>query len=253
MRIDILTLFPEMFREVLGTSIIQRARERGVVDVRVHDLRRYTHDKRRTVDDRPYGGGPGMVLRPEPIFEAVDDLRPALSAPSRGRHRSAKAAGRDLVILLSLAGQPFTQATARELSGYDSLLLICGHYEGVDERVRALAQREISIGDYVLTGGELPAMVLVDALTRLQPGALGDEASTADESFSAGYLEYPQYTRPPAYRGLRVPEVLRCGDHGRVAAWRRRQARQRTAERRPDLLQTTARTRASRAQRTTKE
>ena len=244
MRVDVLTIFPEMFGEVLDTSIIKRARERGIVRIRVHDLRRFTHDRRRTVDDRPYGGGPGMVMRPEPIFEAVEAIRneqEAEAAPRRGRTQRRAAngratTGRRLVILLSPAGEPLTQAMAKQLSGYESLLLLCGHYEGVDERVRqALADREISIGDYVLTGGELPAMVIIDAVTRLLPGALGDEDSTSEESFSDGTLEYPQYTRPPVYRGLGVPDVLRSGNHAEVAAWRKREARARTSARRPEL------------------
>ena len=239
MRIDVLTIFPRMFDEVLDTSILQRAREAGIVDVAVHDLRRFTHDTRRTVDDRPYGGGPGMVMRPEPIFEAVEAI--AAGRPRRGarlqKPRAARTGGKPFVILLSPSGEPFTQQVAQALSAHEWLLLICGHYEGVDERVRqALVDREMSIGDYVLTGGELPAMVVIDAVTRLLPGALGHPDSTSDESFSDGRLEYPQYTRPPVYRGLAVPEVLRSGDHGQVARWRREQSRQRTAARRPDLM-----------------
>ncbi len=238
MRIDVLTIFPRMFDDVLDTSIIKRAREAGVVDIVMHDVRRFTHDRRRTVDDRPYGGGPGMVMRPEPIFEAVEAI--AAGRPRRGalvkKTRAARPGGKPLVILLSPSGEPFTQQVAQALSASDWLLLICGHYEGVDERVRqALVDREISIGDYVLTGGELPAMVVMDAVTRLLPGALGDPESSTDESFSRGWLEYPQYTRPPVYRGLAVPEILRSGNHGQVARWRRQMAHERTAARRPDL------------------
>src|SRR5512144_2798073 len=196
MKIDVLTLFPEMFAGPLDVSIVQRARENGLLDLRVHNLRDWTHDRHKTVDDRPFGGGPGMVLKPEPIFEAVE----------------------------SLAGQ-------------GHLVLLCASYEGVDERaVEALVDEELSIGDYVLTNGGLPAMVVIDAVTRLIPGVLGDEESALDESFSHGLLEYPHFTRPAEFRGRKVPEILVSGHHAEIEKWRAEQARQRTRQRRPDLL-----------------
>jgi len=223
MKIDILTLFPSMMSGPLDVSIVQRAREAGLLDLTIHDLRDYAHDRHRTVDDKPFGGGAGMVLKPEPLFEAVEAL----------------ADGATRVILMDPAGQPFDQAGARRLAGEAHLLLICGSYEGVDERVRdALVDEEVSIGDFVLTNGGLPAMMVVDAVTRLLPGALGHEESVLDESFSHGLLEYPQYTRPAEFRGMKVPEVLLSGNHAEIARWRADQARQRTAQRRPDLLNT---------------
>jgi tRNA (guanine37-N1)-methyltransferase len=224
MKIDVLTLFPGMFAGPLDESIVGRAREAGLLELHIHNLRRWTHDVHQTVDDRPFGGGPGMVLKPEPIFEAVEAL-----ADERTR-----------VILLTPAGRRFNQAIARELAGLEHVLLICGAYEGFDERIRlALADDELSIGDYVLTNGALPAMVIIDAVTRLLPGALGHEASAADESFSPGGpgLEYPQYTRPAEFRGMKVPPELLSGNHALIAQWRREQALKRTRERRPDLLQ----------------
>ncbi|MCB1127244.1 MAG: tRNA (guanosine(37)-N1)-methyltransferase TrmD [Verrucomicrobiae bacterium] len=221
MRIDVLTLFPGMFVGPLDESIIKRARESGRLDLEIHNLRDYTHDRHRTVDDRPFGGGPGMLLKPEPIFEAVEALR-------REGTRT---------VLLSRAGRVFTQPVARELAELPHLLLVCGRYEGVDERAReVLMDDEVSIGDYVLTNGALPAMVLIDAVTRLLPGVLGHEESAADESFSAGVLEGPHYTRPAEFRGMKVPEVLLSGNHAEIARWRADQARQRTVLRRPDLL-----------------
>jgi len=222
-KIDVLTLFPAMFAGPLDESIIKRAREAGLLDLRIHNLRDYAHDRHKTVDDRPFGGGPGMLLKPEPIFEAVEALR-------REQTR---------VILLSPAGRPFRQSIARELAGCDDLMLVTGHYEGFDERVREqLADDELSIGDYVLTNGALPAMVVVDAVTRLLPGVLGDDDSAKEESFSLGVpgLEYPQYTRPAEFRGMKVPEVLLSGNHAEIAKWRAEQARRQTRERRPDLL-----------------
>jgi tRNA (guanine37-N1)-methyltransferase len=220
LRIDLLTLFPEMFTGPVDVSIIQRARKSGLLDLRVHNLRDYTHDNYKTVDDRPFGGGPGMVLKPEPIFEAVEAL--------------ADDATR--VILMSPAGRPFDQAAARELARQERLLFICAAYEGVDERVRQeLADDELSIGDYILTNGSLAAMVVVDAVTRLLPGALGDDQSPVDESFSQGLLEYPHYTRPAEYRGWKVPPVLLSGNHAEIEKWRREQAALRTQTRRPDL------------------
>jgi len=221
MKIDVLTLFPAMFAGPLDESIIKRARQAGLLDLSVHNLRDYAHNRHKTVDDRPFGGGPGMLLKPEPIFEAVEKL-------ARERTR---------VILLSPAGRTFNQAIARELALQDDLLLVVGHYEGFDERVREhLADDELSIGDYVLTNGALPAMVIIDAVTRLLPGALGDEQSACEESFSHGLLEYPQYTRPAEFRQWKVPEVLLSGNHAEIAAWRAQQAKARTWERRPDLL-----------------
>ena len=221
MKIDVLTLFPGMFAGPLDESILKRAREAGLLDLRVHQLRDYAHDRHRTVDDRPFGGGPGMLLKPEPIFEAVEKLA------GQSTH----------VVLLSPAGRPFNQAIARELAGKAELLLISGHYEGFDERVRSrLAHDELSIGDYVLTNGSLPAMVIIDAVTRLLPGVLCDDESKQDESFSHGLLEYPQYTRPAEFRGMKVPDVLLSGNHAEIARWRSEQAQLRTTERRPDLL-----------------
>jgi tRNA (guanine37-N1)-methyltransferase len=221
MKVDVLTLFPAMFAGPLDESIIKRARDAGLLDLKIHNLRDYAHTRHKTVDDRPFGGGPGMLLKPEPIFEAVEQL-----AQEQTR-----------VILLSPAGRTFTQAVARELAQGEHLLLICGHYEGFDERVREqLADDELSIGDYVLTNGGLPVMVVIDAVTRLLPGVLGDDESAQEESFSDGLLEYPQYTRPAEFRGLKVPEVLLSGNHAEIARWRAEQAKQRTKERRPDLL-----------------
>ena len=221
MKIDVLTLFPAMFAGPLDESIIKRAREAGLLDLKIHQLREYTHDKHKTVDDRPFGGGPGMLLKPEPVFEAVEKI-------AREKTR---------VILMSPAGRPFSQAIARELAQEKDLLLVTGHYEGFDERIREqLADDELSIGDYVLTNGALPAMVVVDAVARLLPGVLGDDESSSEESFSGGLLEYPQYTRPAEFRGLKVPEVLLSGNHAEIAKWRAGQAKLRTKVRRPDLL-----------------
>ena len=221
MRIDVLTLFPAMFAGPLDVSIVQRARSRGLLDLRIINLRDYTHDRHKTVDDKPFGGGPGMVLKPEPIFEAVEQL----------------AGEKTHAVLMSPAGRTLTQALVRELSQLEHLLLICGSYEGVDERVRqVLVDDEISIGDYVLTNGGLPAMVLIDAVTRLLPGALGDDQSAQDESFSQSLLEYPHYTRPAEFREMKVPDVLLSGHHAEIAQWRAEQAKLRTTKQRPDLL-----------------
>jgi tRNA (guanine37-N1)-methyltransferase len=221
MKIDVLTLFPAMFAGPLDESIIKRAREAGRLDLAIHNLRDYAHDRHKTVDDRPFGGGPGMLLKPEPIFEAVESLA----------HEGTR------VILLSPAGRPFNQAIAGDLAGLEHLLMVSGHYEGFDERVREqLADDELSIGDYVLTNGALPVMVIIDAVTRLLPGVLGDEDSAQQDSFSQGLLEFPQYTRPADFRGMTVPEVLLSGNHAEIARWRAEQARLRTEERRPDLL-----------------
>jgi len=223
MRIDILTLFPEMFQSPFSTSILKRAIDRGLVSVNLHNIRDYTYDKHHTVDDYPYGGGAGMVLKPEPIFEAVESVKPE--------------AGEVPIILLSPQGRPFSQQVAQELSKYSRLILICGRYEGGDERVHShLVTDEISIGDYVLSGGELAAMVVVEAVVRLLPGVLGSEASPLDDSHVAGLLEYPQYTRPAVFRDWSVPEVLLSGNHAQIAKWRHEQAILRTLERRPELL-----------------
>ena len=223
MQIDVITIFPPLLAGAFEHSIIRRARDRGIVELHVHDLRDYTDDRHRTVDDYPYGGGAGMVMKPEPWFRAVETLR---SDDSPGR-----------TLLLTPQGQRLDQALARRLAQEDRLILLCGRYEAVDERVREhLVDEEISIGDYVLSGGEPAAVVLVDALVRLQPGALGSPQSTVEESFSAGLLEYPQYTRPPEFRGWRVPDVLLSGDHGAVERWRRERQIERTRARRPDLL-----------------
>jgi tRNA (guanine37-N1)-methyltransferase len=210
-----------MFAGPLDESIIKRARDSGRLEFKLHNLRDWTHDRHKTVDDRPFGGGPGMLLKPEPLFEAVESLR-------RDNTR---------VILLSPGGRKFDQSIARELAKETDLLLVTGHYEGFDERVRLeLADDELSIGDYVLTNGALPAMIVIDAVTRLLPGVLGDDESSRDESFSDGLLEYPQYTRPADFRGMQVPDVLLSGNHAEIAKWRREQAQSRTAARRPDLL-----------------
>lgn len=231
MRIDILTLFPEMFGEVFAHSIMGRAVERGLVDIKTVNYRDYAHDRHHTVDDYPYGGGPGMVLKPEPLFEAVETVL------SENGEACECASLRRKVVLLTPQGRPFTQEAARELSGLDHLVLICGRYEGVDERVRQyLATDELSIGDYVLSGGELPAMVVTEAVVRLLPGVLGSAESAQDDSFTKNLLQFPQYTRPPEFRGRTVPEVLLSGNHEEIARWRRQQSLARTIERRPDLL-----------------
>jgi len=221
---DVFTLFPEVFNPYINTSILQRARESHLVEVRLHNIRDYTTDRHHVCDDIPYGGGGGMVMKPEPIFTAVESV---LGAPPSCP-----------LILLDPQGRVFTQAVAQELAQHPHLGLLCGRYEGIDERVRQhLVTDEISIGDYVLSGGELPALVLIDAITRLIPGALGDPGGALDDSHATGLLEYPHYTRPPVFRGWGVPEVLLSGDHGRISRWRRHQALLRTQTRRPDLLE----------------
>jgi len=220
--IDVLTLFPEMFEDIFDLSIMKRAIDRELVGIGLHNIRDYTHDKHHTADDYPYGGGAGMVLKPEPIFEAVEAIEKKNDTP---------------IILLSPQGRLFTQNVAQELTQHSRLILICGHYEGVDERVREhLATDEISIGDYVLSGGELAAMVVIESVFRLVPGVLGSEASPLDDSHVGGLLEYPQYTRPPQYRDWPVPEVLLSGNHAQIDSWRREQAIRRTLEQRPELL-----------------
>lgn len=216
-----MTLFPEMFTGAIDESMVKIARKKGLVDINVHDLRDWTDDRHRTADDKPYGGGPGMVMKVEPVDRALTELR---------------AGGTPKVILLTPQGERFDQNLARELSALEHIILVCGHYEGFDERIRSLVDREISIGDYILTCGEIPAMVVSDAAIRLIPGVLGDEECLVDESFENGTLEYPQYTRPAEYRKMCVPEVLRCGDPKKVEKWRRTQAEIRTRARRPDLL-----------------
>ncbi len=229
MTFDIVTIFPAMIEQALVAGVLGRAIERGTIEVKVRDLRDFTTDRHRVVDDVPYGGGPGMVLKPEPLFEAVDAIKQGLS-PAAAAHLP--------VIMLTPQGRTFNQAVARELSALDHLVLICGHYEGFDERIREhLATDEISIGDYVLTGGEVAAMVVMDAVTRLVPGVLGSEESPLDESHTGSLLEYPQYTRPPEYRGSTVPDILLSGNHAQIARWRREQAVKRTMARRPDMME----------------
>jgi len=234
MRIDVITIFPKMFAPVLGESIIKRAQAKGKLKLYIHDLRDFTDDKHRKVDDRPFGGGCGMVMRPEPIFNAVE----ALTQNAKRKTQNAK------IILLCPQGKKLTQAHAKKLSQAKHLILICGHYEGVDERVRKeIVDQEISIGDYVLTGGELPAMVLVDSVTRLIPGVLGDKNSLNFESFEGNLLEYPQYTRPSDFRGMRVPDILLSGNHIKIEAWRKEESVKRTKLRRPDLFKKRGETR----------
>ena len=230
LRFDIITIFPDFFREAIDCGIVRRARNAGLVQINAHDLRQWTTDKHHVVDDRPFGGGDGMVLKPEPIFAGVEALT--------GAGRREDLPPRTRVVLLSAQGQVLTQALAQDLSQDDlQLVLLCGRYEGVDERVSdALVTDEISIGDYVLSGGEPTAMVLIDAVVRLLPGALGSETSALYESFSERLLDYPQYTRPPEFRGLKVPEVLLSGNHAEIARWREQAALEKTRRKRPDLL-----------------
>ena len=259
--IDIVTIFPDFFRGTLDFGIVRRARESGLVEIRIHDLRAFTKDRHRTVDDRPFGGGEGMVLKPEPIFECLESL-----GGIAVREERLRAGARQTVILLSAQGRRFEQTLAAELSAMERIVLICGRYEGVDERISEhLADREVSIGDYVLSGGELGAAVIVDAVTRLIPGAVGNEASTRQESFtsdadiagesargtlegpsstcvSGGLLDYPHFTRPAEFRGMAVPEVLVKGNHEQIRGWRRRKALEKTLRNRPDLLERVAMT-----------
>ena len=223
MTFDIVTIFPAMVDGPLKAGILGRAIERGTIDVRVRDLRDFTTDRHRVVDDVPYGGGPGMVLKPDPIFRALDAIEAERGAPLT-------------VILTSPQGRRFTQAEARRLSGQAHLVLLCGRYEGFDDRIRERATDELSIGDFVLSGGELPALVVMDAVARLVPGVVGDEQSVAEDSFSRGLLDFPQYTRPPEIENLRVPDVLLSGNHAEIRRWRKREALARTLARRPDLL-----------------
>ncbi len=224
MKIDVVSIFPEIIRCLSEFSIVKRARDKGLVDINALDLREFTDDRHRTVDDAPYGGGAGMVMKPEPFFLAVDHL--LQQGPA------------DEIIVLSPAGKSFDQKAAEKLACCQRLIFLCGHYEGIDQRVADhLATMELSIGDYVLTGGELAAMVVVDSVTRLLPGAVGNQQSLAQESFCQGLLEYPQYTRPPVFRGHEVPQVLLSGNHQEIANWRRRMAEERTKRRRPDLVE----------------
>lgn len=228
MRIDILSLFPNMFEAPLGESIVGRAQEDGLVDVKVTDFRQFTTDKHRHVDDAPFGGGAGMLLQAQPIFDAMDHIEQEIGGQlPKGR-----------VILMDPAGRKFDQAYAQELAEEEHLTFICGHYEGYDERIRELVTDEASLGDYVLTGGELAAMVMIDATVRFVPGVLGNQESPTGDSFSNGLLEYPQYTRPADFRGMKVPEVLTSGNHQKIAEWRMRESLRRTLLRRPDLLET---------------
>jgi tRNA (guanine37-N1)-methyltransferase len=223
MRFDVFTLLPEVFTPYLQASMLEKAAARGLIDVQLHNIRDYARDKHHTTDDTPYAGGGGMVMKPEPVFEAVESV---LGAPPTGP-----------VILLTPQGRVFNQKIAAELSGHERIALVCGRYEGVDERIREkLVTDQISIGDYVLTGGELPAMILIDAIARLLPGVLGDPDGAVDDSHASGLLEYPHYTRPPQFRGWGVPEILLSGDHAKIAQWRREQALLRTLRQRPDLL-----------------
>jgi tRNA (guanine37-N1)-methyltransferase len=225
--IDILTIFPEMFQGPFSESIVKRAQEKDLVNIRISDIRAYALDRHKTVDDYPFGGGAGMLMKPEPIFDAVDDVR----------RRAEGSSSKPFIIMLCPQGEVFSQPMAQELAQKEHLILICGHYEGMDERVREhLVDAEISIGDYILTGGELPAMVIVDAVTRLIPGVLGSASSAQTESFTDNLLDYPQYTRPREYRGHAVPDVLLSGDHERIRIWRRKEAIRKTWLKRPDLI-----------------
>lgn len=224
MRFDAISVIPQVFEGYLSSSILGRAQKRGIFEFYAHDLRMWTHDRHRTVDDAPFGGGQGMLMKPEPIFEAVEAV-------------SGLCQEQPHVVFFSPCGAPFTQATAQRLARKERLLFVCGRYEGMDERVYTLADEVISLGDYVLTGGELAALAVTDTVVRLLPGALGDEMSAQDESFSDGLLEYAQYTRPAEFRGMRAPDVLLSGDHGAVARWRRQNALERTVQWRPDLLE----------------
>ena len=221
---EAISVFPEVFDAYFGSSILGKAQGRGIFSFTAHNLRDWTHDCHKTVDDAPFGGGAGMLMKPAPIFEAVDDI--CAASPEK-----------PYVVFFTPTGTPFTQRVAERLSKKPHIVFVCGRYEGIDQRAYSLADEELSLGDYVLTGGELACMVVVDALVRLLPGALGDEMSAQDESFSVGLLEYEQYTRPSSYRGMDVPEVLLSGNHGKIAAWRRANALERTALRRPDLLE----------------
>src|SRR6266480_1259780 len=238
MKIDIVTLFPEICRAPLNESIMKRAQKNGIVDLRIHNLRDWTSDKHHVADDAPFGGGQGMVMKPEPIFAAVEELRGASQKTSNAQRPTSNAQlPRTKVLLMSPAGRRFDQKMATQLARESHLIIICGHYEGIDHRVvEQLVDLEVSIGDYVLTNGAIAAVVLVDAIVRLVPGVLGHEQSAAEDSFSGGLLEAPHYTRPAEFRGWKVPEILLSGNHAEIAAWRQEQAMKRTQKKRPDLL-----------------
>jgi len=228
MQFEVFTLLPEVFPPYLESSILQRARQRGLIDVRLHNIRDYTHDRHHTADDTPYGGGGGMVMKPEPVFEAVESVL----------GMSSGQAPHIPVILLTPQGRVFTQRVAEEFARHERIALLCGRYEGVDERIREhLVTDEISVGDYVLTGGELPALLIIDAVSRLLPGVLGDPTGAEDDSHSMGLLEYPHYTKPSEFRGWKVPEILLSGDHAKIETWRREQALARTLKKRPDMIE----------------
>ena len=234
MQFEVFTLLPEVFPAYLDTSILKRARERGLIHVNVHNIRDYTHDKHNTTDDLPYGGGGGMVMKPEPVFEAIETVLGLASPLSTPEPESNIP-----IILLTPQGRVFNQSIAKELSQHKKIALLCGRYEGIDERIREnLVTDQISIGDYVLTGGELPALILIDAVSRLLPNVLGDPTGAEDDSHAMGLLEYPHYTRPPEFRGSKVPDVLLSGDHKKIDKWRREQALLRTLQKRPDMLET---------------
>jgi tRNA (guanine37-N1)-methyltransferase len=234
MKIDILTLFPKMFDNVLGESMIKLAQKRNKVKISVHNLRDWTHDRHKTADDKPYGGGSGMVMKVEPIYRALECLLG--KSGLRRRVKRSRSQVKKAVILLTPKGRKYSQEVAKGLSKAKQIVLICGHYEGFDERVRAFTTDEISIGDYVLTGGEIPAMVVLDSIVRLIPGVLGDRSSLKDESFENGLLEYPHYTRPREFKGLKVPEILLSGKHNAISDWRRNESIKRTKSTRKDLL-----------------
>jgi len=243
MQFEVFTLLPEVFPSYLETSILKRARERGLIDVRVHNIRDYAHDKHHTTDDMPYGGGGGMVMKPEPVFESVESVL-GFTSPQAPPAPFVQTQGRPVsnipIILLTPQGRVFNQAIATELAGHPRIALLCGRYEGIDERIRAhLITDEISIGDYVLTGGELPALILIDAVARLLPDVIGDPTGAEDDSHAMGLLEYPHYTRPAEFRGWTVPDILLSGDHGKIERWRREQALKRTFDKRPDMLEKT--------------
>lgn len=233
MQFEVFTLLPEVFPSYLETSILKRARERNLITVNVHNIRDYTHDKHHTTDDTPYGGGGGMVMKPEPVFEAIETVLGIAAPPS-----TPEAESHIPIILLTPQGRVFNQSIAKELSQHKKIALLCGRYEGIDERIREnLVTDQISIGDYVLTGGEIPALIVIDAVARLLPDVLGDPTGAEDDSHAMGLLEYPHYTRPPEFRGHKVPDVLLSGDHAKIDKWRREQALERTFKKRPDMLE----------------
>ena len=232
MKIDVLTLFPKMFENVLGESMLKRAQNKGLVKIKVHNLRDWTSDNHKTADDKPFGGGPGMVMKVEPVWRALKYIKALRGTRDEGRGTSRG----EVTILLTPQGRKLDQKIVKELAKEKHLVLICGHYEGVDERIRGLVDDEISVGDYILTCGEIPALVLIDSVARLVPGVLGDDESKDEESFENNMLEYPQYTRPAEFEGMKAPEVLLSGDHKKIEKWRKDEALERTRKRRPDLL-----------------